>query len=214
MPESRNAQDDSAALAGFAVSALANAAGGRGVLDPGLVRYSGAGTAAGPAVTADCDEGSLEAVWAAMEGMQQGAVLCIRGPGTSAYMGDMLASDLARRGVVAVIVDGYIRDRAALSQMGVTFLARGLYPMAHRRPGPGRPSVPLEIGGVRISPGDRVAVDDDGVIVIAPQDVSTVLAKAQENEEIEAGIRSRMAAGAGVADAARAELAARAAAKA
>lgn len=194
-------------LGHLTVSALANAAEGKGVVDPGLFRYSGTGTVAGPAVTADCDEGSLQAVWAAIDGAPPGAVLCIHGPGISAYMGDLLAEDLARRGFVAAVVDGYIRDRAALAAMEMSFFARGLYPLAHRKPGAGRPGAPIVIGGVTIHSGDWIVADDDGIIVIPPEDLDGVLETAMTNEAIEAGIRARVEAGARLPDAVRAELA-------
>lgn len=196
-------------LAHLSVSALANAAGGKGVVDPGLFRYSGSGTVAGPAVTADCDEGSLQAIWTASDGAAPGAVLCIHGPGISAYMGDLLAADLARRGFVAAVVDGYIRDRATLAAMEMSFFARGLYPMAHRKPGAGRPMAPIAMGGVTIHPGDWIVADDDGMIVIPPDDLDRMLEAAADNEAIEAGIRARVAAGAKLPDAVQAELASR-----
>lgn len=196
-------------LTGLTVSALANAAEGRGVVAPGFNRYGGSGTVAGPAVTADCDEGSLEAVWAAVDDVEPGAVLCVHGPGTSAYMGDLLASDLANRGFVAAVVDGLIRDRAALSAMEMSFLARGVYPLALRKPGPGRPMVAVQLGGVTVNPGDWIVADDDGLIVIPPSDLDAVLEKAEENESIEAGIKARVRAGARIADAVKAELTSR-----
>lgn len=190
-------------LSALTVSALANATEGKGVVAPGLFRYGGTGTVAGPAVTADCDEGSLQAVWAAADNAECGAVLCIHGPGVSAYMGDLLATDLANRGFVAAVVDGYIRDRATLATMEMSFFARGLYPLAHRRPGPGRPMVPIEIGGVTINPGDWIVADDDGVVVIPPADLDMVLDKADENASIEEQIIARVKAGARLLDAVR-----------
>jgi len=208
----QQAADDTTreALAAFTVAELANAAEGRGVIDPGLQRYSGTGTVAGRAVTAACDFGSLAAVWSAVEGVPAGGILCIHGPGVSAYMGDLLAGDLVNRGFVAAVVDGYIRDRATLAAMPMTFMARGLYPMAHRREGNGQPQAVLSLGGVAVHPGDWIVADDDGVIVIVPEAVEAVLSRAHENEVIEQGVRRRVMAGASLPQAVRDEFASRA----
>lgn len=192
-----------AKLSSLSVSDIADAAGGKGIVAPGLLRIGGSGTVAGRAVTADCAEGSLVAIWAAIEEASPGAMLCVSGPGVSAYMGDLLATDLQNRGFAGAVIDGFVRDRAVLATMAMSFFARGTYPMALRKPEPGRPMVPVEIGGVTINPGDWVVADDDGVIVIAPSDVEAVLAKAEQNAEVEERIMARIKAGAKVMDAVR-----------
>lgn len=190
-------------LSGLSTSILADATGGRGAVAPGLFRFSGKGTVAGRAVTADCAEGSLQAVFAALEHAGSGNMLCTVGPGNSAYLGDLLATNLMRRGMVGAVIDGYIRDRETISVMPLTFMARGLTPVNQRRQDPGSPMVPVMIGGVVIAPGDWVVADDDGVLVIAPGEVEAALAKAQENARIEERIKALVAQGAKVADAVR-----------
>lgn len=190
-------------LSSLSVSDLADATGGKGVVAPGLLRLSGAGTVAGRAVTADCAEGSLAAVWAAVEEAESGALLCVKGPGVSAYMGDLLAADLQNRGFAGAVIDGLVRDRSTLAKMPLSFFARGLTPVALRRPDPGRPMVPVEIGGVTINPGDWVVADDDGVVVIPSAEVDAVLGKADENARIEQLIMARVKAGAKIMDAVR-----------
>lgn len=197
------AQAITRSLSSLSVSDVADATGGKGVVAPGLVRFSGSGTVAGRAVTADCAEGSLAAVWAAVEEAEPGALLCVKGPGVSAYMGDLLATDLQNRGFAGAVIDGLIRDRSTLAKMPLSFFARGLTPVALRRPDPGRPMVPVEIGGVTINPGDWVVADDDGVVVIPPAELEAVLGKADENARVEEQIMARVKAGARIMDAVR-----------
>jgi regulator of RNase E activity RraA len=194
-------------LAALSASIVADATGGKGVVEPGLIRFSGTGTIAGRAMTAACSEGSLQAIFAALEHAEAGAVLCVSGPGNSAYLGDLLASDLAKRGLAGAVIDGLIRDRATIATMPVSFFARGLTPMALRRPEPGSPMVPISIGGVTIHPGDWIVADDDGVVVIVPQDVDGVIAKAAENAQIEVRIMELVEAGAKITEAVRQALA-------
>jgi regulator of RNase E activity RraA len=147
------------------------------------------------------------AVFPALDRALPGDVLMMTAPGPTAYLGDLLASDIVNRGLVAVVVDGLIRDRDSLADMPVSFFARGVTPTARRGRDPGKSMVPIEIGAVRVSPGDWVVADGDGVVVIAPQDVAAVLAKAQENAQLEARIMARIKAGAKVMDAVNQEIA-------
>lgn len=190
-------------LAALSTSILADAMGGKGAVQPGLIRFSGKGTIAGRAITADCDEGSLQAVFAALEAAQPGNILCTVGPGISAYLGDLLAANIIRHGLPGAVIDGLIRDRETIATMSASFFARGLTPVALRRPEPGRPMVPIVIGGVTITPGDWVVADDDGVVVIAPSEVEAVLAKAEENARIEERIMELVESGVKITDAVR-----------
>lgn len=194
-------------LAALCTSILADATGGAGVIAPGLIRYSGAGTVAGRAVTAACDEGSLQAVFPALEKAGPGDILCITGPGVSAYLGDLLAANIVQRGLSGAVIDGLIRDRATIAVMPVSFHARGLTPVAMRRDGPGAPMVPLTIGGVTVNPGDWIVADDDGVIVLPPAEVESAIAAAEKSARVEVRIMELVNGGAAVSDAVRQALA-------
>lgn len=168
---------------------LSDALGGEGVLEPGLVRLSGIGTAAGKVVTAECNEGSLQPVFAAIEAAKPTDFLCIRGPGNTAYLGDLLATNVVNRGLSGVIVDGFARDRATLAAMSATFCARGLTPVNLRRQELGKAMEPVLIFGVQIEPGDWLVVDDDGAIAIKPSQVEEAIQKANKAVAVEVRIR-------------------------
>jgi regulator of RNase E activity RraA len=190
-----------ARLASLSASIVADAAGGQGVVSPGLRRFSGTGTVAGRAVTADCAEGSLVAVFPALEHAQPGDVLCITAPGPTAYLGDLLASDIANRGLAATIVDGLIRDSDTIATSSVSFFARGVTPVARRGSEPGRSMLPVQIGGVTVHPGDWIVADGDGAVVIPEAEAANVLEKAEEDARLEAEMLKRIEAGATVMDA-------------
>lgn len=194
-------------LAALSASIVADAMGGKGAVEPGLIRFSGTGTIAGRAVTAACAEGSLQAIFAAVEHAGAGTVLCVSGPGNSAYLGDLLASDLVKRGLAGAVIDGLVRDRATIATLPASFFARGLTPVALRRQEPGSHMVPISIGGVTIRPGDWIVADDDGVVVIDPVDVEAVVARAAENARIETRIMELVEGGAKVTEAVRQALA-------
>lgn len=193
-------------LGALSASGIADATAGKGVVRSGLIRYSGSGTVAGHAVTADSAEGSLLAVFPALDQAHPGDVLCMTAPGDTAYLGDLLAADIANRGLIGVVVDGLIRDSEGLPALPLSVFARGVTPMARRGDDPGRSMVPVSIGGVEVHPGDWIVADGDGVVVIAPDDVEGVLEKAEENARLEEQMLERIKAGASVMDAVRAVL--------
>lgn len=192
-----------AGLARFTTSLLSDVRGGGGVVAPGLMRFAGTGTQAGKAVTARCEEGSLHAVFAALDHARPGDFLCIQGGGETAYLGDLLAGNLVQRGLAGAIVDGYVRDRSALAGLPLTILARGVTPRNMRRQGGGEAQVPLVLGSVAIQPGDWIVADDDGAIVIAPAEVEMTLASAVRQERVEVRIRDLVRAGTRMPDAVR-----------
>ncbi|MDT0510261.1 RraA family protein [Novosphingobium sp. MMS21-SN21R] len=177
-------------LQALSTAMLSDAVGGAGVAAPGFVRYSGAGTRAGRAVTASCAEGSLLPVFEAIECAAEGDFLCILGPGNTAYLGELLAANIVKRGLSGAVIDGFARDREAISKMPATFVAKGLTPVNLRRHIPGLAMQPIILGGVSVLPGDWIVVDDDGVIAIPADVVGSAIEKAQLAGVIEQRIRT------------------------
>lgn len=175
-------------LAGLASSLLADVRGGSGVLDPGLLRFSGRGTVAGRAITAQCDEGSLQAAFAALGNAKPGDFLVAVCPGPSAYLGEVLAAHMTNLAVSGVIIDGWIRDRAAIKDLPLSIYAKGLYPHNQRRREAGKPMVAVTVGGVQIQPGDWVIGDDDGIVIIPETELGDTLIAARIAAKLESRI--------------------------
>lgn len=193
-------------LRALSASVVADALEGRGaVLSPALRRFSGAGVAAGRAITADCAPGSLMAVFPTLEQARPGDMLCMSAPGPSAYMGDLLAANLAERKLSGAIVDGLIRDVSTIAKMPLTVFARGVTPLARRGREPGVSMQPIKWGDVEICPGDWIIADNDGVVIIEQRHVGDVLAKASELARMEERIAARIRDGMTVAEAVRLE---------
>jgi regulator of RNase E activity RraA len=89
----------------------------------------------------------------------------------SGIWGELLSTAARNSGCIGAIVDGAVRDVRAMRQMQFPVFARGtcMYDSLHRQ----RVidvDVPVEIDGVRFSPGDLVLADLDGIVVV-PQPV-------------------------------------------
>jgi regulator of RNase E activity RraA len=90
-----------------------------------------------------------------------------------AVWGGNLAAIARARGVVAVVVDGNVRDIADLRASGLAVYSRGITPR-----GPswgGRIGGTISCGGVDIAQGDLVVGDEDGVIAIPLGEVGDAL---------------------------------------
>lgn len=132
--------------------------------------------------------GDNQAVIYALAHIQEGDVLVINAGGYSgrAILGDNLAQRFDLFGATGAIVDGFVRDRDIIADLGFPVFARGLTPAGPFKNGPGRIGVPVAIGGVVISPGDIVVADSDGVIAIPPHRAQEALAAADAIVALEA----------------------------
>src|SRR5262245_27806729 len=91
----------------------------------------------------------------------------------SGLWGELLSTAARRSGCVGAIVDGAVRDVVKMTAMGFAVFARGTSPYDSRdRNRVIDVDVPVEIDGVRFSPGDLVIADVDGIVVV-PREVET-----------------------------------------
>jgi regulator of RNase E activity RraA len=105
-------------------------------------------------------------------------------------------------GAVGAVVDGYSRDTAGILRMNFPAFSYGCYAQDQGPRGKVIDfRVPLEIGGVRVNPGDIVFGDIDGVCIVPREAETEVIAKALEKargeklvkQAIEAGMSARAA---------------------
>ncbi|MCH7726213.1 MAG: RraA family protein [Planctomycetes bacterium] len=89
----------------------------------------------------------------------------------SGIWGELLSTAAGNSGCIGAIVDGAVRDVAKMREMEFPVFARRtcIYDSQNRQRVIDL-DVPVEIDGVRFSPGDLVFADEDGVVVV-PQDV-------------------------------------------
>lgn len=97
-----------------------------------------------------------------------GRVLVIDGGGSlrRALFGDLLAGVASRNGWAGLVIHGAIRDSAEIDGMDIGVKALGTVPKRGTRTGAGERGVPLEFGGVRLEPGQRLVADEDGVVLL------------------------------------------------
>lgn len=96
-----------------------------------------------------------------------GKVLVIDGGGSMrrAMLGDLLAEKAVSSGWNGVLVNGCIRDAAAIAQMNLGVKALGTHPMKTEKRGLGDHNVAVRFGGVTFVPGHYLYADEDGIIL-------------------------------------------------
>jgi regulator of RNase E activity RraA len=104
--------------------------------------------------------------------------------GRIAPWGELLSTAAKARGAAGAVMDGLTRDVRAIRAMKFPVFAGGIGPLDSK--GRGKVcaiDVPVEVAGARVSPGDLVFGDADGVVVVprAVEDkvVAAALAKVQ-----------------------------------
>ncbi len=116
--------------------------------------------------------------------------------------GDILTEVAHARGIAGTVIDGICRDVALSLQLGYPIYSRGHW----MRTGKDRvqveaTGVPVNIGDVRVCPGDLVRGDADGVIVIPQAQEEQVLATAEAIQQAEDAIRASVRDGMGLREA-------------
>lgn len=120
----------------------------------------------------------------------QEVYLCSGGSRQYALVGELMSTAMIARGAVGAVCDGYVRDIAAIRQMGFPLFSRGAYSQDQR--GRGKVidfRVQLEINGVKIRCGDVVLGDSDGVMVVPREATLEVLSKAIEKARAEKRVK-------------------------
>ncbi len=114
----------------------------------------------------------------AIDEVPDGGVIVIdTGGAKGSSSGELMCTGAQCHGAVASIVNGTIRDLQEIEALGdYPVYAKGVLPVtAVGRMEDVAANVDIEIGGIRIQPGDIIFADRDGVVVV-PQDAAEAVA--------------------------------------
>lgn len=156
----------------------------------------------GTALTVLTKPGDALFVQKAIDLAQPGDVIVINAGGLKdvSVIGERLAYFYKLKGVVAIVVDGAVRDSQGMIDVGPPVFARASCIKILGSQGPGAINVPIACGGVPVNPGDIVIGDRDGVVVVPHDDGPRVLALADHHLQDELARVKRIEAGESVSD--------------
>jgi 4-hydroxy-4-methyl-2-oxoglutarate aldolase len=116
--------------------------------------------------------------------------------------GDILTSVAHTHHIAGTVIDGVCRDVDRSVELAYPVFARGNW----MRTGKDRVrvedlQVPVSIGGIRVTPGDWLRGDGDGVVVIPADRVLDVVTAARKIHDVEDAIRAAVAGGSSLREA-------------
>src|SRR5215470_18792410 len=122
----------------------------------------------GPAFTVRTAPGDNLLVHKAIDTARAGDVIVVDAGGFNdhAIIGELMSARAKQRGVAGMVIWGAIRDSAELGAGTYPVFASGV---THRGPyknGPGEINVPIQMGGMPVSPGDIIVGDADGLVAV------------------------------------------------
>jgi 4-hydroxy-4-methyl-2-oxoglutarate aldolase len=139
----------------------------------------------------------------AVDSILPGEVVVVSTAGSlqNAPWGELLSTAAQARGARGAVIDGLVRDVRKIQSIGFPVFARGIKPVDSK----GRGAIidynmPIECAGARISPGDLIVADYDGVIAIPAEVLPNVIELASEKVAKENGSRAELKKGAYLKD--------------
>jgi RraA family protein len=154
---------------------------------PRLRPMHGGGVLAGPAFTVKVRPGDNLMLHKALDLAAPGDIVVVDGGGdlTNALIGELMIAHAIQRGIGGVVINGAIRDLAAIRAGSFPVYAAGVTHRGPYKDGPGEINVPVAIDGMVLAPGDLVIGDDDGVLFIPRLEAETIYRAAKAKNDAE-----------------------------
>jgi len=112
------------------------------------------------------------------------------------YWGEVLTTGAETRGLAGLVIDGCVRDAAALVAHGFPVFSTGLALPGATKELPGSVGTSAAVGGVEVALGDWVVGDVDGVTVVPDAALEQVIAAGKARAEKEVGMFAQLRDGA------------------
>jgi 4-hydroxy-4-methyl-2-oxoglutarate aldolase len=111
------------------------------------------------------------------------------------YWGEVLTTAAEAAGLAGLVIDGGVRDVAALQAHGFPVFSSTISLPGARKDQPGTVGAPVTVGGVSVARGDWIVGDVDGVTVVPGASLEAVCAAGEAREAKEAGFFTALRAG-------------------
>ncbi|HTT55253.1 MAG TPA: 4-carboxy-4-hydroxy-2-oxoadipate aldolase/oxaloacetate decarboxylase [Streptosporangiaceae bacterium] len=186
-----------AELGQLGVATVHEAAGKTGLLGSTLRPTWAGARAAGSAVTVLCGPGDNLMVHAAVEQAGPGDLLVVTttSPSSDGFIGELIVTSLAARGVTGLVTTTGVRDVAAITGAAFPVWSQHVSAQGTGKATAGCVNTPVVIGGVVVHPGDAVVADDDGVACIPRARAADVAAAGRRRVQREDESRAAFARG-------------------
>lgn len=182
------------ALCDLGAATVHEAQGCRGAFSAAIKPIDANFRLGGRALTVDAAPGDNLILHHALTKARPGDVLVVDAKGylEAGPWGDILSEAAMLHGLSGLVIDGAVRDAAAIEEMGFPVFCRGLSIKGTGKNQPGVIGQPIVIGGTLVRTGDVIIGDRDGVVVVAAEEADAVLDRARQRAEKEAAFRASL----------------------
>ncbi len=173
--------------ASFPSATLHEAMGRKGAFPHDIKPIAPKMTLCGPALTVSCPPMDNLGIHRAIYLAQPGDVLVVSVGGgyEGGYWGEIMTFAAQQRGIAGLVIDGCVRDRDLIEEMGFSVFSRGLAIHGTIKKEKGVINSPLMIGEILINPGDLLVGDSDGVVLVPQSEISRAVEASQQREDKE-----------------------------
>ena len=176
---------------------LSDVMGRKGGMDAGIRPLDPRMRMGGPAFTVGAYPADNLMCHIALKLARPGDILVVNAGGYlgAALWGELTSLNAVKKGIGGLVIDGAVRDRLAICEIGFPVFARGCTPTGTFKVNLGTLNAPVACGQITVSPGDVVVGDADGVVVVPRGLLETILLGAREALAKEQTMRNEIAAG-------------------
>lgn len=171
-------------LRDLGTATIYEAQGAKGAFDHGMKPVDPTLRIAGPALTVDARPADNLILHYAVQQAKPGDVLVVDAKGfmEAGPWGDILTLQAIKKGIVALVISGCVRDANLILDLRFPVFCRGLSIKGTGKTQPGMVNVPITIGDVMIRPGDIIVGDRDGLVVVAQNEVDMAIQNSHSRE--------------------------------
>lgn len=152
---------------------------------------------AAPAFPVRCTPGDNLAIHVAVAEAPAGSALVVDvgGQPELGYWGEVLTTGAEARGLAGLVIDGGVRDVAALTAHAFPVFSTMIALRGATKDRAGSVGSVVTVGDVEVNAGDWIVGDSDGVTVIRADDLDAVIAAGRAREAKEQGFFAALRAG-------------------
>jgi 4-hydroxy-4-methyl-2-oxoglutarate aldolase len=146
-------------------------------------------TVAAPAYPVRCTPGDNLAVHVAVTRAPAGSVLVVDVGDVSdrGYWGEVLTTGALSRGIGGLVIDGGVRDVAALERLDFPVFSRTVALRGATKIRRGSVGIAVDVAGTTVAPGDWVVGDVDGVVIVPGDRIDAVIGAGRARTSAEDG---------------------------
>ena len=152
---------------------------------------------AAPAVPVQCSPGDNLAIHVAAAEAPPGSALVVDVGGVTrrGYWGEVLTTAAQSRGLAGLVIDGGVRDVAALRAHRFPVFSTAVSLPGATKKLRGTVGAPIRLAGIRVAFGDWVVGDIDGVVIVPGATLDAVLEAGRARTDKEAGFFEQLRGG-------------------